>query len=79
MFAVLSATGSPSIRPMPRVILAGITGALPGIELEGGIYTYFGGDGAAPEKCQAACRADEHWLVWDYVRPGIFSPDAPAF
>jgi hypothetical protein len=64
---------------VPPPIPATVTGALPGIELEGGTYTYFGGDRATPEACQAACRADSQCVAWDYVRPGIYSAEARCF
>jgi hypothetical protein len=68
----------PELR-QPPPIPAGMSGAVPGIELEGGTYRYFGGADATLQGCQAACRADGQCLAWDYVRPGIYSPDARCF
>ncbi len=68
----------PELREPPPVP-ATVAGARPGIELEGGTYTFFAGNDATPEGCQAACRADGQCLAWDYVRPGIFSADARCF
>ena len=56
---------------------SGVTGALAGVELEGGSYRYF--PDATIEGCQAACRADNQCMAWDYVRPGIFATDARCF
>jgi PAN domain/TIR domain len=64
---------------VPPPIPPGMTGAVPGVELEGGTYRYFGGNDATPDGCQAACRADGQCLAWDYVRPGIYTPDARCF
>jgi len=69
---------APELRE-PPLIPAGMNGAVRGIELEGGTYRYFGGADATPQACQAACQADAQCLAWDYVRPGIFSPDARCF
>jgi hypothetical protein len=68
----------PELREPPPVP-AGMTDVLPGIELEGGTYRYFGGNDATPDGCQAACRADGQCLAWDYVRPGVISSDARCF
>jgi hypothetical protein len=64
---------------VPPPIPAGVTGALAGVELDGGTYTYFGGANATPDGCQAACRADGQCMAWDYVRPGVFGTDARCF
>jgi hypothetical protein len=69
---------APEMR-VPPPVPAGVTGAQPGIELEGGTYRYFEGFDATPEGCQATCRAEEQCLAWDYARPGIFSPGARCF
>jgi hypothetical protein len=69
---------APDMREPPPVP-AGMTGAVPGIELEGGTYRYFGGSDATPDGCQAACRADGQCLAWDYVRPGVNSSDARCY
>jgi len=69
---------APEMRTPPPVP-ADVTGAQPGIELEGGTYRYFVGGEATPEACQAACRAEGQCLAWDYVRPGVYSPDARCF
>jgi hypothetical protein len=69
---------APEMR-VPPPVPAGVTGAQPGIELEGGTYRYFEGADATPEGCQAACRAEGQCLAWDYVRPGIYSNDARCF
>jgi hypothetical protein len=69
---------APEMREPPPVP-AGMTGAVPGIELEGGTYRYFGGNDATPDGCQAACRADGQCLAWDYVRPGVFISDARCY
>jgi PAN domain/TIR domain len=69
---------APDMREPPPVP-AGMTGAVPGIELEGGTYRYFGGNDATPDGCQAACRADGQCLAWDYVRPGVNSSDARCY
>ena len=69
---------SPEMR-VPPPVPPGVTGAQPGIELEGGTYRYFGGADATPEACQAACRADGQCLAWDYGRPGVYSLDARCF
>jgi hypothetical protein len=69
---------SPELREPPP-IPAGVTGAVPGVELEGGSYRYFGGSDATVDGCQAACRADGQCMAWDYVRPGIYSPEARCF
>jgi hypothetical protein len=66
----------PQLR-VPPEIPSGITGALAGVELEGGTYRYFGD--ATIESCQSACRADSQCIAWDYSRPGIFSSDARCF
>lgn len=58
---------------------AGMTGVLPGIELEGGTYRLCGGNDATPENCRAACRADSQCVAWDYARPGVISSDARRF
>ena len=68
----------PELREPPPVP-AGMTGVLPGMELEGGTYRYFGGNDATPENCRAACRADSQCVAWDYVRPGVISADARCF
>jgi hypothetical protein len=68
----------PELRGPPPVP-AGMTGVLPGIELEGGTYRSFNGNDAAPENCRAACRADSQCVAWDYVRPGVISADARCF
>ena len=62
---------------VPPPVPAGVTGALAGVELEGGSYRYF--PEATIESCQAACRADNQCTAWDYVRAGIFTPDARCF
>jgi hypothetical protein len=69
---------APELR-VPPPVPAGVTGAQPGIELEGGTYRFFEGADATPEGCQAACRAEGQCLAWDYVRPGIYSNDARCF
>jgi hypothetical protein len=69
---------APEMR-VPPPVPAGVTGAQPGIELEGGTYRYFSGADATPETCQAACRAEGQCLAWDYVRPGVFALDARCF
>jgi hypothetical protein len=69
---------APEMR-VPPPVPADVTGAQPGIELEGGTYRYLEGADATPEACQAACRAEGQCLAWDYARPGIFSPDARCF
>jgi hypothetical protein len=69
---------APDMR-VPPPVPADVTGAQPGIELEGGTYRYFVGAEATPEACQAACRAEGQCLAWDYVRPGIYSLDARCF
>ncbi len=61
----------------PPPIPAGVTGALAGVELEGGSYKFF--PDATIEGCQSACRADSQCMAWDYVRPGIFSTDARCY
>jgi hypothetical protein len=67
----------PELRTPPP-IPAGVTGMLlPGVELEGGTYRYFGN--ATIDGCQAACRSDSQCMAWDYVRPGILSNDARCF
>jgi PAN domain/TIR domain len=66
----------PELR-VPPPIPSGVTGALTGVELEGGSYRYF--PDATIEGCQAACRADNQCIAWDYVRPGIFATDARCF
>jgi hypothetical protein len=63
----------------PPPIPAGMSGAVPGIELEGGTYRYFGGSDATPQGCQAVCSVDGQCLAWDYVRPGVYSTDARCF
>ena len=62
---------------VPPEIPSGVTGALAGIELDGGSYKFFAD--ATILGCQAACRADSQCLAWDYVRPGIYSTDARCF
>ncbi len=62
---------------VPPPIPAGVTGVLPGVELEGGSYRFF--PEATVESCQAACRADNQCTSWDYVRAGIFTPDARCY
>jgi hypothetical protein len=62
---------------VPPPIPAGVTGALAGVELEGGSYKYF--PDATIEGCQAACRADSQCMAWDYVRPGIFTIEARCY
>jgi hypothetical protein len=69
---------APEMR-VPPPVPANVTGAQPGIELEGGTYRYFAGAEAAPQACQAACRAEGQCLAWDYVRPGVFGVDARCF
>jgi hypothetical protein len=69
---------APEMR-VPPPVPAGVTGAQAGIELEGGTYRYLEGADATPEACQATCRAEGQCLAWDYVRPGVFSPDARCF
>ncbi len=69
---------APAMR-VPPPVPADVTGAKPGIELEGGTYRYFVGAEAAPQACQAACRAEGQCLAWDYVRPGVFGADARCF
>jgi hypothetical protein len=64
---------------VPPPVPAGVTGVLSGVELEGGTYTYFGGDNATVEGCQAACKADAQCIAWDYMRPGIAGSDARCF
>jgi len=66
----------PELR-VPPPIPPTVTGALAGVELEGGSYRYF--PDATIEGCQAACRADNQCMAWDYVRPGIFATDARCF
>ena len=66
----------PQLR-VPPPIPSSVTGALAGVELEGGTYRYF--PDATIEGCQAACRADNQCMAWDYVRPGIFAADARCF
>ncbi|MGA8495126.1 MAG: PAN domain-containing protein [Xanthobacteraceae bacterium] len=68
----------PELRQPPPVP-TGMTGVLPGIELEGGTYRLFGGNDATPENCRAACRADSQCVAWDYARPGVVSSDARCF
>jgi PAN domain/TIR domain len=63
----------------PPVVPAGMSGAVRGIELEGGTYHYFGGADATVQACKAACQADGQCVAWDYVRPGIYSTDARCF
>ena len=63
----------------PPQIPVGMTGVIPGAELEGGTYRYFGGSDATPEACQTACRADTQCMAWNYVRPGIYGADARCF
>jgi hypothetical protein len=62
---------------VPPAIPSTMTGALAGVELDGGTYRYFGN--ATMEGCQSACRADNQCLAWDYGRPGAFSSDARCF
>src|SRR5579862_7250412 len=62
---------------VPPPIPSGVTGALAGVELEGGTYRYF--SDATIEGCQTACRGDNQCTAWDYVRPGIFATDARCF
>jgi hypothetical protein len=69
---------APELR-VPPPVPAGVTGAQPGIELEGGTYRFLEGADATPETCQAACRSEGQCLAWDYVRPGVFSPEARCF
>jgi hypothetical protein len=69
---------SPELR-VPPAVPPGVADALPGIELDGGTYTIFGGTNATPEACQAACRADAQCIAWDYSRPGVFASDARCF
>jgi hypothetical protein len=69
---------APDMR-VPPPVPAGVTGALPGIELEGGTYRYLEGADVTPPACQATCRAEGQCLAWDYVRPGIYSADARCF
>ncbi len=69
---------APEMR-VPPPVPPGVTGAQPGIELEGGTYRFLEGADAAPQTCQAACRAEGQCLAWDYARPGVFSPDARCF
>jgi hypothetical protein len=66
----------PEMREPPPVSVT-VSGAQRGIELQGGTYRFFGD--ATPEACQAACRAEGQCLAWDYVRPGIYSPDARCY
>ena len=66
----------PELR-VPPPIPSSVTGAVAGVELEGGSYRYF--PDATIEGCQAACRADNQCMAWDYVRPGIFATDARCF
>jgi hypothetical protein len=61
----------------PPPVPAGLVGAVPGVEMEGGTYRYF--SDATPEACQAACRAEGQCLAWDYVRPGVYGNDARCF
>jgi len=69
---------APELR-VPPPIPAGVTGALAGIELEGGTYRFLEGADAAPQACQAACRSESQCLAWDYARPGVFSVDQRCF
>jgi hypothetical protein len=69
---------APDMR-VPPPVAADVTGAKPGIELEGGTYRYFAGAEATPQACQAACRGEGQCLAWDYVRPGVFGADARCF
>jgi hypothetical protein len=68
----------PELRKPPAVP-AGMTGVLPGVELEGGTYRLFGGNDATPENCRAACRADSQCVAWNYARAGVVSSDARCF
>ena len=63
----------------PPAVPPSVVGVQRGIELEGGTYHYFGGSDATPEGCQSACRADTQCVAWDYMRPGVSSPDARCF
>jgi hypothetical protein len=69
---------APELR-VPPPIPAGVTGALAGVELEGGTYRFLEGADAAPQACQAACRSESQCLAWDYARPGVFSVDQRCF
>jgi PAN domain len=62
---------------VPPEIPSTVTGALAGVELDGGTYRYFGN--ATIEGCQSACRADNQCTAWDYGRAGAFSSDARCF
>jgi hypothetical protein len=66
----------PELR-VPPEIPSTVTGALTGVELDGGTYRNFGN--ATIEGCQSACRADSQCMAWDYARPGIFGSDARCF
>jgi hypothetical protein len=66
----------PELR-VPPEIPSTVTGALAGVELDGGTYRYFGN--ATIDGCQSTCRADSQCMAWDYARPGIFSSDARCF
>jgi hypothetical protein len=61
----------------PPPIPAGVTGAVAGVELEGGTYRYF--SDATPEACQSACRSETQCQAWDYVRAGVYGSDARCF
>jgi hypothetical protein len=57
-----------------------MTGAVAGVALEGGTYSYFvGGTESTPDGCQAKCRSDGQCTAWDYLRPGIAGPEARCF
>jgi len=69
----------PELLQLP-VIPAGMIGALAGVALEGGTYSYFvGGPESTPEGCQARCRADAQCTAWDQLRSGIAGPEARCF
>jgi hypothetical protein len=64
----------------PPPIPAGMTGAVAGVALEGGTYSYFvGGTESTPDGCQAKCRSDGQCTAWDYLRPGIAGAEARCF
>jgi len=69
---------APEMR-VPPPVPAGVTGAQPGVDLEGGAYRNFAGAEATPQACQAACRAEGQCLAWDYARPGSLGTDARCF
>ncbi|HEX4407574.1 MAG TPA: PAN domain-containing protein [Xanthobacteraceae bacterium] len=66
----------PELREPPTVP-TGMTGAVAGVELEGGTYRYFGD--ATPESCQSACRSDTQCQAWDFGRAGVYGIDARCF